>query len=268
MHASPEVNALARFILASGLLLGFVKLKYHRLPRLDHRQLFYVVLLGLSGVAVYNLLFFSGLQSVEAGRGALIVTSNPVWVALGSVWFFRQRFDAINVTGFLLCIFGVSIVLTRGHPTLLLQGDIGGGELALLGCALSWAAYTLIGKKLLNSEQRLPPLVLVAYSCTSGSAMLLAWVVWTGGHAALDPSLPWALAVAYLSVFGTVAGFVWYFQAVQTIGAAQAAVFVFLVPVSAIVFGVVFFTEPLTQSLLTGSVLILSGVAMVNRKPG
>ncbi len=268
LDASAEINALARFVLASLLLLAIVRFQYARLPRLNSRQLFYVLLLGLSGVTLYNLFFFSGLKTVEAGRGALIITSNPVWIALGSAWLFRQRFDSLNLLGFLLCVTGVTIVITRGQPSSLLQGEIGGGELALLGCTLAWAAYTLIGKKQMNSPLQLPPLVLVTYSCVAGSAILLAWNLWSGQAITATVSVSWVLSVLYLSVLGTVAAFIWYFQAVRDIGAAQASAFIFLVPVSAIVFGTLLFHEPLTQSLLTGSVLIMGGVALVNRAPG
>ena len=265
LDASVEVSALLRFSLASVMLLLMLRLQLGALPRLNSQQLFYVMLLGLCGVTLYNLFFFFGLQTVEAGRGALIITSNPLWVALGSIWFFRQRFGWVNLCGFLVCITGVAIVLSRGHPGLLFSQGIAVGELSLLACALSWAAYTLIGKKLMNSSTPLQPLALVTYSCVSGSVFLLLWIIFSGHPVRIHHSLNLWLSISYLAFLGTVAGFVWYFQGVQKIGAAQAAVFVFFVPVSAIVMGYLILSEALTLSLLTGAVLIISGVAMVNR---
>lgn len=269
--APAEISALLRFVIASLVLLWILYRRNHGLPRLDRIQLGYVLLLGASGVAAYNLFFFYGLQTVEAGRGALIITSNPLWVALGSILLFGQRFNRWNLLGFVLCVAGVSIVLAKGEPWRLLQSGVGPGELALLGCALSWSIYTLTGKKLMNSAKPLPPLALVAYSCTSGSVILAVWVLsgWilTGGvKLQFDPGWSFSLSILYLALIGTVAAFVWFFQAVSKIGAAQSAVFVFLVPISAILFGAVLLGEKLTVSLVFGGLLTLSGVALVNRK--
>jgi drug/metabolite transporter (DMT)-like permease len=267
IDASVEVSALLRFSLASLVLLLILRLQLGSLPRLNTQQLFYVILLGFCGVTLYNLFFFFGLQTVEAGRGALIITSNPLWVALGSVWFFRQHFRAINIAGLLVCSLGVAIVLSRGQLVTLFSQGIAAGELSLLGCALSWAAYTLIGKKLMNSSSPLQPLALVTYSCVSGSLLLLVWIILSGHPIRLNNSINLWLSISYLALLGTVAGFVWYFQGVQKIGAAQASVFVFFVPVSAILMGHLILNEALTLSLFLGAILIISGVWMVNKPP-
>jgi drug/metabolite transporter (DMT)-like permease len=265
IDASVEISALLRFCVASLALLLILKLKLGSLPSLNKQQLFYVVLLGLTGITLYNLFFFFGLQTVEAGRGALIITSNPLWVALGSVWFFSQRFRLINIAGLLICSFGVAIVLSRGELSVLFSQGIAVGELSLLGSALSWAAYTLLGKKLMNSSSPLQPLALVTYSCVSGSLLLLLWIIVSGQPVHLNNSLNLWISISYLALLGTVAGFVWYFQGVQQIGAAQASVFVFFVPVSAIIMGHLILNETLTLSLFIGAILIIGGVAMVNK---
>jgi drug/metabolite transporter (DMT)-like permease len=265
LYTTVEVAALLRFVTASCALLIILHVKRGHLPRLNAKQLYYVFLLGLTGIAIYNLFFFYGLQTVEAGRGALIITSNPLWVALGSAFFFAQRFRPINIAGLLLCAFGVCIVLSRGHLSQLLVHGVGLGELALLGCALSWATYTLLGKKLMESKSALDPLTLVTYSCVSGSVVLFLWITLNGQPIRVHPSLELLGSIAYLSLLGTVAGFYWYFQAVKKLGASQGAVFVFFVPVSAIILGHLLLDEKITLSLLLGATLIVAGVALVNR---
>ena len=111
-HSSVEMAALLRFILASLALLGILYLKRGKFPRLNRLQFLFVLLLGLTGVMLYNLFFFFGLQTVEAGRGALIITSNPIWVAFGSALFFRQPLRLVHIIGLLVCLAGVSTVLT------------------------------------------------------------------------------------------------------------------------------------------------------------
>ncbi len=264
-ETSVEMAALLRFTSAAIVLMGILYLKHGSWPLLNMTQAFYVILLGLSGVTIYNLFFFSGLQTVEAGRGALIITSNPIWVALGSVLFFQQSLNTKHILGLILCITGVTIVLTRGHPSTLLQGEIGSGEIYLLGCALSWAVYTLLGKRLMHTRFPLEPLTLVTYSCISGSLFLAFWIAISGQSFQVNHSFKLVYAIGYLSLLGTVAGFVWFFEGVKILGAAQGAVFVFFVPVSAIILGSMILAEPLTFSLLMGALLILGGVYLINR---
>jgi len=262
---SVEMAALLRFSSAALVLNGIVYLKLGHWPRLNLAQVFYISLLGLSGITVYNLFFFSGLQTVEAGRGALIITSNPVWVTLGSVLFFKQSLKGIHILGLILCIFGVTLVLTRGQPQHLLQGEIGAGELTLLGSALAWAVYTLLGKRLMHSRYPLDPLTMVAYSCISGSLLLVLWIVMADRSFDAHVTITLLSSIGYLSLLGTVAGFVWYFEGVKILGAAQGSVFIFFVPVSAILMGWLMLNEPITLSLITGAMLILGGVYLVNR---
>ncbi len=265
IDTSVEVAALLRFATASLALLVILYLHQGYLPRLNRQQIFYILLLGLSGVTIYNLFFFFGLQTVEAGRGALIITSNPIWVMLGSAWFFNQFIRSVHAIGLLLSSIGVTLVLSRGDLAHLFSTNIGAGEFALLGSSLSWAVYTLLGKKLMHSESPLDPLSLVTYSCISGSLLLAIWIVLSGQtfSAKLTPTLMGS--IAYLAILGTAAGFVWFFAGVKELGASQGAVFVFFVPVSAIIMGYIILDETITLSLLLGGLLILIGVYLVNR---
>ncbi len=265
IDSSVEMASLLRFIIASLALLLILYLRLGYLPRPNTRQIFYILLLGLTGVAFYNLFFFFGLQTVAAGRGALIITSNPIWVALGAAWFFRQQINPPQILGLLLCLIGVGIVLSRGQLAALVSGDIGIGDLALLGCALAWAAYTLLGKKMMHSDSALDPLTMVSYSCVSGSMLLALWILLSGQSFSAQVTPTLVLSIAYLALLGTVAGFVWYFQGIRELGAAQAAVFIFFVPVSAILLGIILLDETFTLSLFIGAVMILSGVYLVNR---
>ena len=263
---SVEMAALLRFVTASVVLLFILYSKFGLLPRVNRIQLGYILLLGLSGIASYNIFFFFGLQYVEAGRGALIITSNPLWVALGSALFFNQRLNLINLSGLLLCLVGVAVVLSKGQLLDLLSAGVGVGEWALLGCALSWAVYTLLGRQLMHSKSPMTPLTLVTYSSISGSFLIALWMVFYGIKMEFNPSVTLLSSIGYLSLLGTVAGFIWFFQGVQKIGASQSAVFVFFVPISAIILGYLWLDEAITISLLIGAIMIISGVTLVNKQ--
>jgi drug/metabolite transporter (DMT)-like permease len=73
------------------------------------------------------------------------------------------------------------------------------------------------------------------------------------------------LSLLYLGIFGTVLGFVWYYEGIKAIGPMKASQFINFVPISAIVLAFLILGEPVTPSLLVGTILVCSGVYLTNR---
>lgn len=268
-HLAPLIDpysaALLRFLLASMLLLGWMRWRLGRFPRLSRRQLIAIVALGVTGILAYNLLFFTGLQTVEASRAALIIALNPVAIAVVSVWLLGERLTRSQTAGIAVSIVGAATVIGRGDLGGLVRGGVGRGEWLLLGCVASWTLYTVLGKRLLRS---LSPLVAVSYASLAGTLMLAAASAWHGlpGTAPLGRPEVW-LNIAYLAVFGTVLAFVWFYAGVQALGAARAGQFINLVPLSGVCLAAVLLDEPLTPPVLIGGLLVMAGLWLTNRRP-
>ena len=259
----PHHSAFLRFVLASFLLLGWLYWRLGCFPRISLRQALALFILGASGVVAYNLMFFAGLRSVEAGRASLIIAANPVLIAVASNWLFGERLGIVRVIGVTLCLGGAMLVIGRGDLAALFHRGIGTGEWYLLGCVVSWVVYTLIGKRVLHG---MSPLLAVSYSSVLGSLMLGVVVLGQGAidaNALLDPRV-WVY-IGYLAVFGTVLAFVWFYKGVHAIGAARASQFINLVPVSGVFLGAWLLNEPLTWSLLSGGAMVLFGLWLTNR---
>ena len=82
---------------------------------------------------------------------------------------------------------------------------------------------------------------------------------------AADFTAPVVLSVVYLGVLGTSVAFVWYYQAVQRLGAARTVIFNNLVPVFGASFGVLLLGEPLLPSMLVGGAIAVAGVMLVSK---
>ena len=260
---SPFTAALGRFLIASVCLLLVVWRVEGQLPRPQGRQWLLLGLLGLTGIFSYNAFFFAGLQFVAAGRAALIIALNPIAIALGSALLLRERLSRLKIAGILISLLGAAWVITQGQPQQIFRGGLGLGELLILGCVLSWMAYTLTGKAVMG---QLSPLVSTAYGCTTGTVLLIGPAVASGGVGQLTSiSLPALASLAYLGILGSAVGFCWYYDGIPAIGPARAGVFINLVPMSAIVLGAVLLGEPVTASLLVGGALVVTGVAVTNR---
>lgn len=261
----PVSAAFFRFAIASVLLLA-ITWQCERLPRLTVRQLLVVTALGATGILAYNLFFFNGLTLIGAGRASLIIALNPVFITLASALIHREPLPLRRTLGILLSVFGAIIVITNGHPLSVLDAGIGRGELLIFGCVLSWTLYSVIGK---TAMRGLTPLVAVCYSSVAGTLMLLVIAIEHGSFAEALHYTPSAwLSLGYLGMFGTVVGFLWYFRGIQAIGPSRAAVFISFVPVNGVLLATLILGEPLTLSLLTGGVLVVSGSYLANAAPG
>lgn len=264
-HLEPAASAFFRFVLATLMLLAWLYWQHRGLPAVSRRQAGALLLLGASGVLSYNLMFFAGLETVEAGRAALIIAANPVLIAVASAFLFKEPLGVVRVLGVALSLAGAVAVIGRGELMGLLRQGVGDGELLLLGCVISWVVYTLLGRRMLHS---LSPLLAVSYASLAGTLMLGVAFASDGGVslAPLTEPTVW-LSLLYLSLCGTVLAFVWFYAGVKAIGAARAAQFINLVPVSGVLLGVLLLDEPLTWSLLLGGALVLGGLWLTNARP-
>jgi drug/metabolite transporter (DMT)-like permease len=123
--------------------------------------------------------------------------------------------------------------------------------------------YSLIGKAVMKD---LSPLVSVSYSAAIGAIALFIPAVFEGliqnvGHQSF---VDW-LCIFYLGIFGTVVGFVWYYQGVERLGPTRAGLFINFVPVFAILSALLILGESVTPSLAVGAALVISGVYLTNR---
>lgn len=260
---SPFSGAFLRFVAASAFLLAVLLWKEKRLPKISLSLVLPLLGLGATGVFAYNFFFLTGLKTVPAGRAALIIAGNPVAITLMARLAFKEPLSPVKFLGVALCLAGAAVVIGHGDPLALFSGAVGLGELAIVGCVLSWTAYTILGKSVMG---KMTPLQAVTLSCLIGMALLLPFALAEGLPGQLARlSITGAASVLFLGVLGTGLGFVWFYQGVQAIGPSRAGVFINFVPVSAAVLGVMLLGETLDASLLTGGTLVLGGVALTNR---
>lgn len=257
----PVDSAFFRFSIAAVLLL-IITYSKEGLSRLSLRQFFSITALGATGVMAYNLFFFYGLTSVSAGRASLIIALNPVFITLASFLIHKEPIPFRRLSGIIISLVGAIIVITHGEPMSIFAEGLGRGEMLIFGCVISWTLYSIIGK---TTMVGLSPLTAVCYSSVAGAILLFIIAAWQGNLAAAVqyPFSAW-LAIAYLGVFGTVLGFLWYFQGIQIIGASRAAIFINFVPVAGVTLALLVLGESLTWSLLAGGTLVVTGAYLAN----
>jgi drug/metabolite transporter (DMT)-like permease len=258
----PQSAAFIRFTIASFFLLSVTIRTEGRLPAMRKNDIVPIVLLGLTGVFAYNILFFTGLKYLHASRAALIIATNPILISLMSALFFKEPLNWLKSVGICMSVMGAMVVISHGNFSDIASYRIGYGELMIFGCVISWVTYSLVGKIVMNDVK---PLVAVTYSAVVGTILLAIPAL----NAGLVTDISrygfsdW-FSLFYLGFFGTVLGFFWYYQGIEKLGAMKASVFINFVPISAIVLSAAILHESITSSLLIGAALVIFGVYCTN----
>lgn len=252
-----------RFSIVAVVLLPALRIIEGRLHKPSVRGTVLLLALTTTGILLFNVFLFSGLQSVTATRSSVIIAFAPSAVALILFLAFHEPLRTSGSIGIALAFIGAAITITEGDPARALSGGIGVGDLFLLGCVVSWAVYTILAR---YAMREMTALTVLTYSSVLGALLLSPLVLVRSGFTAVTAlSLGTWGAVLYLSVGAAGIAYLFYYQAIRDIGANEAAVFLNLEPVSAIVLGVFLLGESLTTPVLFGGTLVIAGLYLVNR---
>jgi drug/metabolite transporter (DMT)-like permease len=267
-QSMPLMTAAAgRFAVAAVLLVAVAVRFEGRLPRLNRSQALTTAALGLTGIFLYNVFFLGALARIPAGRTALFVSLTPIMTALLASAVFGERLGWRAWMGICVALVGAAIVITRGDPAGAVRDmgpSFGPGETMMILAVASWAAYTLISRKALES---LSPIAATTYATLWGLAFL---AVGAAGEVASIPwmSLGWQAwaAIIYLGAVGTVLGFIWYYEGIRAVGPSRTAVFTNLVPAFGVMLSAVLLGEDILASMLVGGAISVMGVTLTNRR--
>jgi drug/metabolite transporter (DMT)-like permease len=260
------IAAAGRFLVACVFLLLLAWRVEGGLPKLSRQQKHATFGLGATGIFLYNICFLAALERMPAGRSALFVSLSPIVTALAMAILFRERLGFTKWLGIAIAFVGAAVVITRGDLMSVahdISHSMGSGELFMLAAVGSWTAYTILGKHALKG---LSPIAATTYASLWGLLLLSMGAV--NQLPMLDTAkLTWQVisAIVFLGIFGTVIGFVWYYEGVKTIGPARTAVFNNLVPVFGVSLSALLLNESILISMIVGGVLTIAGVTLTNR---
>ena len=232
-------------------------------PHFRYRDAAIVVLIGLfQTVGVMSLLFYS-MRTISASTAAILLFSNPIWVAMLGRFFLDESLHRFRVIGLLLGVVGVVLAIGIG-PAAVRGNGVLAGELIGLASAWCWAIATII-----NKRAKLPIGVwaLTFWQMLFGSLVVLAIAYAMDQHwpKTTTPS-QWAWFF-YLSIPASTGSFGLWFVALSKGGATRTSGFLFLAPLFAVICSYFVLETTLSWLQLIGGALIGCAVWLVNREP-
>lgn len=260
----PLAAASLRFAIASVALLLWLRhtgrLQYLR--QLTRMQWYRLTAAACVGVVGYSVFFMWALQRIPASQATLVITVTPVLTLLLAAKLFKEPLNITISLGMVLATSGAVYAITARIEQV--NTDVI-GLLLLIGCALSWTGYTLMGRVVMRG---IDPLTTTVITSIIGSLGLLPLSLVLEGsaiyHGFMSSPLPAWLSLFCLSLGATALATAWYMRGIQELGASTAAAYLILVPLFGITFSAWWLGEPLSARLLQGAILALSGMAVMH----
>lgn len=254
----PATVAFLRFLGASVLLFPLMWLteKNRIRPTLKDYSLFAV--LGLTGIALYNICFFIATKHAPVIKSSLFIASNPVLIVLLSGIFLKETITKNHIIGMVTALIGVTFIITDGHVLSLAEIGFETIDFVLLGAVICWALYSVVGKVVLKKFSSVES---TTYAVAFGTLFLLPFaLVETTWKDVQHADISTWIAIAHMSIFVTVVAFIMYYYGIKEIGAAKASIFINVMPVSAVLMATIFLNETFTLAHGIGAAFVLSGV--------
>jgi len=262
-EVSPVTLIFTRFALGVALLLTITALRGQPLlpPRDSWRSL---ALMGFVGVFVHQMIQAHALTLTTAVTAGWLIGLTPLWSAMLSAYVLKERFGPVKIGGLALGFLGAVIVVTRGHVGAgLLALPQTRGDLLILVSTLNWAVYTVIGHPALK---RLGPTRATTGALLLGWLMLVPFFVYEQGWREY-PRLTGAgrTALLFLGIACSGLGYLFWYGALERIPASSVAAFLYLEPLVTVAAAAAILGERVSLTTAAGGLLVLAGVALVQR---
>jgi len=258
----PFTGVAVRFAIAGALLLALVPAFGVRLGRGRHEKALWLVNGVLSFCLSYAIVYWSE-QHIPSGLAAVLFATNPLFVAaLAHFLLAGERLTVAAVAGLPLGFAGVAVIFSD-DLSLLGGPQVRVAALVMLVSPLVSAVATVVIKRWGSDVH---PLSLSAVPMLVASVVMGAVAFVVERHQPLVIDARSVGALVYLAILGSAVTFTVYYWLLARVTATRLALLSYLIPIVAVGVGALLFDEPLRPRLLAGSVLVLAGVVIVNRR--
>lgn len=249
----PAWVAFGRSGIAAVLLLVYATIRRTDLQLKTYKWNYLV--LGAFQSAVPFFLFAYAETILSASLGAIINATSPLFGLIIGLVLRDEQFAWDRMIGVFVGIFGVSVVV--GFSDTAYSSDLLHGVLMGAGAACSYGISSNYTRRYVRGA---PSLGMAAYSQLFAAVMLTPLLWFFPPTAAITTEALWAMIL--LGLLATGIAYILFFRLVVDVGPVVSLTVTFLVPVTALVWGIVLLNEQIAPSQYIGSIIVLFGTAL------
>jgi drug/metabolite transporter (DMT)-like permease len=259
VHELPPLTlVLLRVTIAAALLLPVLKLFGMPLPRSAKGWIPFAGMSVLNNIIPFSLIF-TGQTMVSSGLASVLNATTPLFTVIILAATGDERLETRRVLGVILGMIGVIVLSDAAILDTSVQGL---GIVLCLGGALSYGFAGLWGRRMLVG---IPPLVSAAGQliCSAFAMTIIAGAVDRPWTLAMPGAATW-LSVLALASLSTSLGYIVFFRIMARSGPTNVALVTVLIPVTAILLGVLILNEPFTLREGIGALVIGSALVVID----
>lgn len=266
---SPAQIFTLRFIIAYVLLLAYSMSRQHQWLCSSWKDELLMVALGITGGSLYFLTENAAMLYTTATNTSLIVCSCPLFAMLLFAVVYRQseHITKVQALGSVIACLGMAVVVLNGHFVLHLSPL---GDILAFGACLCWAVYSLLMKKALEDYSTL---FITRKVFFYGIITIIPYYILRPEEASIfsssileffNPSI--LLNLLFLAVVASLLCFLTWNWVISKLGAVVTTNWVYFNPITTILFAWWLLHEQITIWFLLGTILILAGMYLSDRK--
>ena len=256
----PYSLMVLRFGLGALFLLVILLFTRSRL-RISAGYIPHLIVLGILGVFVHQLLQATALLTINASSAGWLISFAPIFTVVLSVLFLHEKMNVKKGLGMIIAIVGVFLVTTTrsGHS---FEFSMNIGFILMILSTLNWAIYSILLKKL---RIPYPALVVTFYMSLTGFLLTLPFIIRNRGWESLPmlTQTEWA-HLLFLAIFVSGIGYWYWGKALEVLDASKVSIFLYLEPLVTLIAAIFLLHEKFILISAIGGIIIIIGVVIVN----
>ena len=253
-----------RWLLVWLILIPFTYKEFFKLRRVILDNFLLLLLLGLTSVGLFNSFIYNALNFTQVINASLFNAVIPVAIILFGLLFKLEKTNKYQILGLFISILGILSIITKLDLGILFTLSFNKGDILMIGAVITWGIYSAFLKK---RKFEVSLLTLVHILCTFGLITLIPQFLFEfsqGKTIVINDHLIYSLI--YLAIFPSIGSYYCWAGAVSIIGANRAGIFLSLIPLFSTILAMIFFDEKFLFFHFIGSVLIILGLLLSNKK--
>ncbi|HBK82477.1 MAG TPA: drug/metabolite-transporting permease [Flavobacterium sp.] len=241
------------------LYLGYFLCKNEPWP--NKKQWKTIIVLSVLNFMLSNGLSTWGVKYISSGLGAIIGSVFPLWIVIIS-FFKGEKVSVRSITGLLICFAGICVIF-YDYLNDFLKPEFRFGILLSVIATFTWALSSIYMRE---NKTNFNPYFSLGLQMLISSFVISSIIGFNGISIPLRdiPTVSW-WSIAYLVIFGSVLTFIAFIYALKHLPKELSSLYAYINPMVALFFGFVLFDEPLTFPIITGGIITIAGLFLINK---
>jgi drug/metabolite transporter (DMT)-like permease len=257
----PFKGVAVRFAIAAAILFACMRLFGVRFSGTLNERRIWLLNTALSFCGSYGVVYWAE-QYVPSGLTSILFATFPLFVALLAHFALPgERLTPARIAGILLGFAGVAVIFSEDFT------HLGGPQVALAALVMLASpvvsAVASVGVK--RWGQGVHPFSMTAVPMAGAALAMAALAAVVERGRPIDAGPRAVAAMLYLAIPGSAVTFSLYFWLMAHISATKVSLVAYMIPIVAVLVGVLFLHEPVTARMIAGGALVVVGVAVAAR---